>query len=72
MPQPFYSRHIGPAKADIKKMLEELNCSSLEELIHKTAHTEILNCENLDLPPALSETECLHQLNNYAIKNKNI
>ena len=51
----FSSRHIGPRNQDIKKMLEEIDCSSLDDLINKTVPNKILTKKNLNLRPGMSE-----------------
>ena len=66
----FSNRHIGPTEKETQTMLDTLNCKSLNELIQKTAPSEILNCENLKLSPTLSESECLKLLKIYSYKNK--
>ena len=66
----FTQRHIGPTDKEIQQMLDTLNCNNLDELIHKTAPSEILNCNQLNLPKALSEAECLKKLKQYAHQNK--
>ena len=65
----FSKKHIGLTETDVHTMLNTLNCKDLNELIQKTAPSEILNCENLNLPPAISESECLKLLQNYSYKN---
>lgn len=65
---PFVSRHIGPSEKETQEMLNTLQCKDLEDLIQKTAPSEILNCEKLHLPAAMSESECLKILKTY--KNK--
>jgi glycine dehydrogenase len=69
-PDRFADRHIGPDAAETKAMLEELNCSSLDELIHQTVPDPIRLSAPLNLPPALSEYEYLSQLKQIAEKNK--
>ena len=51
----FASRHIGPRNQDIKDMLDQLNCSSLDELIEKTVPANILSKSELNLKPGMSE-----------------
>ena len=51
----FSSRHIGPRNQDIKKMLEEIDCSSLDDLINKTVPNKILTKKSLNLRPGMSE-----------------
>ena len=66
----FSKKHIGPTATEVQSMLNTLNCKDLDELVKKTAPSEILNCENLKLPPSVSESECLKILKNQAHKNK--
>ena len=66
----FSNRHIGPRQTDIEAMLKTLDCKSLEELVQKTTPFEILNCKKLNLPEALTETECLKKIKSTAQKNK--
>lgn len=66
----FIDRHIGPNEEEIKEMLEELNFSSIDELIEKTVPKGIRIKEKLDLPHALTEFEFLHHLKSVAQKNK--
>ena len=66
--QPFVSRHIGPSEKETREMLDTLQCKDLDDLIQKTAPSEILNCQQLNLPAAISESECLEILKTY--KNK--
>ncbi len=66
----FSRRHIGPTKKDISEMLKTLNCKTLDELIEKSAPSEILTQKELHLPEPLSEEECLKELKNRALKNK--
>ena len=51
----FASRHIGPRNDDIKKMLEVINCESLDDLIKKTVPKHILFKDKLNLKPGMSE-----------------
>ena len=67
---PFSHRHIGPTETDIQKMLKTLNCKSLNELVEKAAPSEILNCDNLDLPAPLTEINCLKTIKEYATQNQ--
>ena len=43
----FINRHIGPSKADQKKILEYIGSNSLEELIKDTVPKNILLKDNL-------------------------
>ncbi|MDE0518926.1 MAG: aminomethyl-transferring glycine dehydrogenase, partial [Bdellovibrionales bacterium] len=66
----FSKRHIGPTNKEMQEMLDTLNYSTVDEFIHKTTPAEILNCDQLNLPSALSEAECLKKLKKYAQQNK--
>lgn len=66
----FHGRHIGPNKADTKKMLDTIGVSSIDELIDKTVPTAIRLQNELNLPSAISEFEYLTELKKVASKNK--
>ena len=66
----FSKKHIGPTETEVQTMLNTLNCKDLNELVQKTAPAEILNCERLNLPPAINESESLKILNHYSNKNE--
>ena len=51
----FSSRHIGPRNDDIKLMLKEINCTSLDQLINITVPSNILTKSELNLRPGMSE-----------------
>jgi glycine dehydrogenase len=72
MPAPvdFVHRHIGPSPADMKRMLETVGVSSIDELIEQTVPNTIRQRAPLDLGPALSETEVLQTLRSMASNNK--
>ena len=40
-PLNFTQRHIGPRESDMNKMLLEIGCSSIDELIEKTIPSDI-------------------------------
>ena len=40
-PVNFTQRHIGPRESDMNKMLSEVGCSSIDELIEKTIPSDI-------------------------------
>ena len=65
----FFSRHIGPRPADIRKMLELLGLSSLDELTKKTVPESILLSEKLSLPKPLKEHELISELKEIAKEN---
>lgn len=66
----FVSRHIGPRERDQKKMLQDLQCSSMEEFIQKVIPKEILTERDLDLGDPLSEPELFIEAKKIASENK--
>lgn len=66
----FASRHIGPDKKDLEKMLDLIGVSSLDQLIAETIPASILLNEKLDLPEAESEYRYLQNLRKVSSKNK--
>jgi glycine dehydrogenase len=66
---PFVSRHIGPREQEVREMLEALGCSSLEDLMASVVPANLLDREGAQLPPALSEAECLAELSRMAGAN---
>jgi glycine dehydrogenase len=66
----FSTRHIGTTPITMQKMLEYLDCSSLDDLIEKTVPAAIRLQQPLNLPQALSEYEALKQLKAIASNNQ--
>ena len=66
----FAERHNGPTEEDIRKMLEQVGCSSLDELIARTIPADIRLDGILDLPEALSERDLLAKAHALADKNR--
>ena len=66
----FSYRHIGPTEQEIQQMLKTVRCNTLNDLIQKSAPSEILNCKSLNLPPPLSEGLALKKLEQLAKKNQ--
>jgi glycine dehydrogenase len=66
----FAARHIGPSPADVKKMLDVIGASSLDELIDQTIPSSIRQTTPLNLGAALSETQVLKTVRAVAAKNK--
>ncbi len=66
----FSKKHIGPTETEVQSMLNILECKDLDRLVKKTAPSEILNCESLNLPSSINESECLRILKSYSHKNK--
>ncbi|MFN8102909.1 MAG: aminomethyl-transferring glycine dehydrogenase [Acidimicrobiia bacterium] len=64
----FRTRHIGPDAADQAEMLKALGYASLEDLVDRAVPPSI-RLDELDLAPALSETEALERLRAYADRN---
>ncbi len=68
-PDNFTSRHIGPRKDEIAKMLKTIGVSTLDELIDKTVPSSIRLAKPLDLPVGLSEYEYLKRIKEIASGN---
>jgi glycine dehydrogenase len=66
----FVKRHIGPDEDDVADMLRAVGAASLDELIDQTVPSTIRLRRPLDLPPAKTEYELLHQLHLIAAKNE--
>src|SRR6266542_3398917 len=66
----FQRRHIGINEADMRKMLQTIGVSSLDELMDKTVPATIRMQKSLNLPAAMSEHEYLKMMKDISIKNK--
>ena len=66
----FEARHLGPTKADISGMLEEVGYDSLADLVNKTIPESIRMEGELNLPLALSEAEFIGHFRSVASKNR--
>lgn len=66
----FQSRHIGPDRDDLQKMLDVIGVGSLEELIDQTIPERIRMKRPLRLPPGISEYRFLREIEGVAAKNK--
>eukprot|EP00127_Corallochytrium_limacisporum_P007325 Clim_evm12s247 gene=Clim_evmTU12s247 len=67
----FERRHNGTVnQVDIDEMLKTVGVKSLEEMVKKTVPNSILETNELDLPPALSETEVLARLKDLLSENE--
>ena len=66
----FADRHIGLSTSEQKEMLAEIGVSSLDELVDNTVPSQIRLKADLDLEPAMSETEYLNHAKELASKNK--
>jgi glycine dehydrogenase len=66
----FAHRHIGPAGAQQRRMLDAVGYDSLDELTAAALPAAIATSTPLHLPPALSEAEALAQLRRLAAANQ--
>lgn len=66
----FKQRHIGPGKADTKKMLKTIGADSIGELVDKTVPAAIRMQHPLNLPAAISEHDYLKLIKELSLKNK--
>ncbi|MDG2226267.1 MAG: aminomethyl-transferring glycine dehydrogenase [Flavobacteriales bacterium] len=69
-PANFTQRHIGPRESDINKMLLEIGCSSIDELIEKTIPSDIRLQRELLISDAFSEQEYLAHIKALGAKNE--
>jgi glycine cleavage system P protein (glycine dehydrogenase) len=67
---PFVSRHNGSGSSDQESMLADLGLNSLDELMKSIIPNDLLSSETSNLPPALTEAECLHQLRRMSEANE--
>jgi glycine dehydrogenase len=70
MTDSFAQRHIGPRDIDVAAMLAEVGVTSVSQLIDEAVPAAIRTESGLDLPPALTETEALARLQEYANENQ--
>ena len=66
----YQKRHLGPRDADVKKMLETIGVSSMEELIAKTVPENIRLKKDMNIAAGMSEFAFLNELKKTAGKNK--
>ena len=66
----FVDRHIGPSKEERIEMLNELGLSSLREMIDKATPDSIRLNRELDIRPAIDETELLKEAATLSAKNE--
>mmetsp|Transcript_3359 Transcript_3359/g.5124 ORF Transcript_3359/g.5124 Transcript_3359/m.5124 type:complete len:1015 (-) Transcript_3359:116-3160(-) len=66
----FSRRHLGPSSEDAKNMLKSIGFDSMDSLIKSTVPANILVDKNLNLQPAMTETEALNAIKKMADKNK--
>ena len=65
----FESRHIGPSKDQIEKMLKVIGVNDIEELIDETLPEAIKLNKALELPDPLTESEFITSFKKKAKKN---
>ncbi len=65
----FIARHIGPTDEQQQKMLAQLGYSDMDAFIKKVVPTGILKDDELELAPAVSESEALDKLRELAKQN---
>ena len=66
----FENRHIGANQDDIKKMLNTIGLSSVDELIHQTIPNSILKNSPLKIGDAITENDYLNKIKEIANLNK--
>lgn len=67
---PFVRRHNGPSPLQEQAMLQDLGLESVDELMHSIVPKALIAPQPPELPPALSESECLEELARMANKNR--
>ena len=66
----FAYRHLGINRQDIQRMVSTLDLDSLDALVDQTVPAAIRIDKQLDLPPAMSESEILTDLRTLAAQNE--
>jgi glycine dehydrogenase len=66
----FIERHIGPNAQDTQKMLQTIGVNNMQELISRTVPQDIRWDRELNIPPAISESDYLRELKEVSLKNK--
>ncbi len=66
----FAKRHIGPREHDLQDMLKTVGAGSIDQLIYETLPDDIRLKKDLELEPAMSESEYLAHSISLAAKNK--
>jgi glycine dehydrogenase len=67
---PFLRRHLGPGDDEIRRMLDALSLSSLDELIERAVPGAIRSRSPLRLPEPVTEHEALRELRGIAAGNR--
>ncbi len=70
MSNEFLDRHIGPSKADVKTMLNSINCASVEEVIANTVPQSILFGNRMAVDEGLTERDTLNLATSLANQNQ--
>ena len=66
----FINRHIGPRKAETKKMLDVMGLTNINKLINKTIPKNIRLKKDLDIGDPMSEARYLEHIQKLGRKNK--
>ena len=66
----FLNRHLGPNEEEIRKMLQKIDASSLNELLEETIPESIRLQKPLDLPEGISEYEFSKHINKLGKENE--
>ncbi len=66
----FIDRHIGPDDLEIRRMLDDLDLDSLEDLVRRTVPAAIAGGEPLALASPVPESEALARLKFIAARNR--
>ena len=66
----FIRRHIGPSDVDIEKMLSELGCTSVDDLISQVVPANIVSERALELDPPRSERAASTHLRHMRHRNQ--
>ncbi len=67
---PFVQRHIAPTDEEVRAMLAEIGCRSLDELVERTVPASIRTRTALALGPGRSEHEHLEEMRAVAARNR--
>ena len=70
LPAAFDDRHVGPRRADLQAMLDELGVESLDALISETVPASIRLGRDLDLDEPVPEYQLISLLREIASKNQ--
>mmetsp|Transcript_12744 Transcript_12744/g.19097 ORF Transcript_12744/g.19097 Transcript_12744/m.19097 type:complete len:1009 (+) Transcript_12744:139-3165(+) len=65
----FARRHLGPTEEDGKAMLQSIGFDSFESMVKSTVPANILTKKELDLEPAMTESEALEKIRSLADEN---